>query len=202
MEPDPRRALTALKRFVRREEPAAHCDLCAASLRDEHDHLVEPETRSLVCACRPCALLFPEGPGARYRRIRSRAVRVPGLHFDDAALAALGVPVRLAILCPSQVHDAVFALFPNAAGATEATIPMVEWSAAVVAHPVLAPVTIVPDAEALIIDQMSGRSRCFVASLDVCHHFIGLLRARSGAQESSLARAMRFLDGLPGGGHG
>ena len=54
------RSFSALRRFaVRRERPVEHCELCSAELALEHGHLIELESRRLVCACDACALLFP-----------------------------------------------------------------------------------------------------------------------------------------------
>jgi hypothetical protein len=168
------RAMSALRRFAVRQEAAARCDLCASALGEPHHHLLEPEKRELVCACNGCALLFPESGEADFR--------------------ALELPVRLAFLCPSRVHGRTFAIYPNPGGTTEATVPPAAWADLLAAYPVAAGIE--PDVEGLLIDHLDGRKRCFVASLDVCHYFVGLLR------RESLAEAMRFIDGLDGGARG
>ena len=44
-----------LRRFARRPSPAEHCELCSQELAVQHQHLLEPATRKLVCACDACA---------------------------------------------------------------------------------------------------------------------------------------------------
>jgi hypothetical protein len=186
------RGYTALRRFTRREDAPDPCDLCGLPLHDRHDHLLEPPTRRIACACRACGLLFPEESGSRFRRLRSRALPLRDIRLTDDELYALGIPVRLFYLCPSRIHDTVFAVYPNAGGATEATVAMSDWETLTREHPALRDVE--PEVEGVLGDHLGGRSRCFLASVDVCRHFVGLLgKARSPAA------ALRFLDRMEGG---
>jgi hypothetical protein len=50
----------ALQRFVRRRPPGETCELCSAVLAGEHQHLIEPVQRTLVCVCDACAILFSQ----------------------------------------------------------------------------------------------------------------------------------------------
>ncbi|MGH7717561.1 MAG: DUF5947 family protein, partial [Gemmatimonadaceae bacterium] len=53
--------LLKLRRFLEpkpRARAGERCEFCAEPLPDEHSHVVNVETRSLVCACRPCYFLF------------------------------------------------------------------------------------------------------------------------------------------------
>lgn len=186
------RAYSALRRFTLREEPHDPCDLCGVPIADRHDHLLEPETRRIACVCRACGLLFPDDAGGRFRRIRSRALPLLNAALNDADFHALGIPVRLFYLCPSRIHQTVFAVYPNTAGATEATVALSDWEALVCGHPALSVVE--AEVDGLLCDHLGGRTRCFVASLDVCRHFVGLLGARGSVPE-----AIRFLDGIDGG---
>jgi len=187
-----RQAYSALRRFTSRREAHESCDLCALPIDDRHDHLLELATRRIACACRACALLFPEGHGVRFRSIRSRALPLRDTALTDDDFLVLQIPVRLFYLCPSRVHDTVFALYPNVAGATEATLPWPAWEALLHAHPTLSQIE--PEVEGLLCDHIGGRSRCFIASLDVSRHLVGLL-----GRSRRLSDAIRFLDGLEGG---
>jgi hypothetical protein len=51
------------------------CDLCAGPLEYDHMHVVELETRRVLCACTSCGELF-EGAGEK-RRYRTVQVRTP-----------------------------------------------------------------------------------------------------------------------------
>lgn len=186
------RGLSALRRFTRHEDARDPCELCSLPLEARHDHLLEPDARRILCACRACALLFPDESRARFRRIRSRAVPLRGETLTEEERAALGIPVRLFYLCPSPLHETVFAVYPNAAGATEATLSLPLWEALGRDRPELRDIE--PEVEGLLCDYLGGRSRCFVASVDVCRHFVGLLGRAKGT-----SGALRFLDQLEGG---
>ena len=41
---------------------------CSVELSPTHPHLVEPETRKLLCACQACAILFSGQAETKYRR--------------------------------------------------------------------------------------------------------------------------------------
>ena len=66
-------AFAALRRFTRKRPAAESCELCSAALSADHEHLIEPAVRRLVCSCTACAILFSGQPGARYRRVPRRA---------------------------------------------------------------------------------------------------------------------------------
>ncbi len=34
------------------------CEMCGIDVLDEHSHVVDIDSRRLMCTCRPCALLF------------------------------------------------------------------------------------------------------------------------------------------------
>src|SRR4051794_40404868 len=91
-------SLAALRRFaaLRAGGEQERCDLCAAPLGPSHDHLVEPATRRLLCACQACAILFGYRAATKYRRVPRDAYAAAGLRLDDAAWNALGIPIGLA----------------------------------------------------------------------------------------------------------
>jgi hypothetical protein len=194
---DVQRAVSTLRRFATLEAPASRCDLCSAPLSDAHQHLYEPDPRRVACACLACSFLFPDAAVGRYRRLDSHALRVQGALSEDD-FRALEIPVRLAFLSPSVVHDRVFAMYPNTGGTTESVVPRAAWDALTERAPELAAVQ--PDVEGLLIDHLGGRTRAFVASLDICYRLVGLLRAP--ARGAAFADAVRFLDGLDGGSRG
>ena len=59
---------SSLRRFAQAEAERAekktaeaaqeHCDLCREPIPSEHRHLMEVSTREIMCACRPCSILF------------------------------------------------------------------------------------------------------------------------------------------------
>jgi hypothetical protein len=180
--------LAALRRFARPEPAAVRCDLCAATLLEPHDHLLDVQSRRLACACLPCSMLFPSHTGGVYRRIVSCQVPLPGIVLDDPRWNALGIPVRLVFIVASAVHGRVFALYPNAAGLSETVIASAAWDAFVSAYPVLAEIE--PDVQGLLVDGISDECQCFRASIDVCHRLAGLMRDTSG--RSAVSSELRY----------
>src|SRR3954464_14393158 len=91
-------ASSALQRMAQRaaqerEEALERCDLCGAPIAADHRHLLDVASRELMCACRPCALLFDRdaaGAGGRhYRLVPDRRLRVDELDLDDGTGGAL-----------------------------------------------------------------------------------------------------------------
>jgi hypothetical protein len=64
---------------------AERCDLCGVEIASEHGHLVNVPTRTLLCVCRPCYLLFTHdgAGGARFRAVPQRYRSLP--EFSAAA---------------------------------------------------------------------------------------------------------------------
>src|SRR5690349_18272609 len=108
MSPDPstanprRSPRAAVRRFARPAAPARErCELCSAELAADHNHLVEPASRQLLCACEPCAILFSGREGTKYRRVPRRAEFLPDFRMTDVQWAGLDLPVNLAFLVVS-----------------------------------------------------------------------------------------------------
>ena len=62
--------LQRLRAPVPLPRPGERCEMCTAEVADEHGHVVDLENRGLMCACRPCYLLFSSG-GAGGKRFRA-----------------------------------------------------------------------------------------------------------------------------------
>src|ERR671921_1187662 len=77
-------AFSSLRRFAEEESDKAakaaaeaaleHCDLCGEPIPPEHRHLLEVSTREMMCACRPCSILFDREAASegRYRLLSDR----------------------------------------------------------------------------------------------------------------------------------
>jgi hypothetical protein len=161
--------LAALRRIARSRPapPAERCEMCATPLasRDAgggHSHVVDLETRRLMCACRPCYLLFTDDAAhLRYRAVPDRYVALAEPVLDD-----LPIPVGLAFLFRNSTQDRVVACYPGPAGATESELDL-----PLAAHPVLA--TLRPDVEALLIRRGAP---AYLVPIDVCYELVGRLR--------------------------
>ena len=58
--------------------------MCSRELGPEHEHLVEPANRKLICACDACAILFEGQSGARYKRVQRRVLFLRDFQLTDA----------------------------------------------------------------------------------------------------------------------
>jgi Family of unknown function (DUF5947) len=161
--------------------PGERCELCAALIPDEHGHVVDLESRALMCACRPCYLVFaPEGAGgSRFRAVPDRFVSFPDFALSATEWDSLQIPVGVAFFFMNSTMDQVAAFYPSPAGATESQLSLDAWDEIVAANPALA--TLVPDVEAFLVrsaDRQSGsaEAECFLVPIDVCYELVGELR--------------------------
>jgi Family of unknown function (DUF5947) len=166
--------------------PGERCELCTALIPDEHGHVVDLESRALMCACRPCYLVFaPQGAGgARFRAVPDRYVSFPDFSLSATQWDALQIPVGVAFFFMNSALDHVAAFYPSPAGATESLLSLDSWSEIVAANPDLG--TLQPDVEAFLVrsaDRQSGRAQsdttqaeCYLVPIDVCYELVGQLR--------------------------
>ena len=192
-------ALASLRRYVRPRATVVpeRCTLCNAELADEHAHLVDPETRRLVCACGACALLFSDRATGRFRRVPRGLRFLPDFRLTDAAWDDLGIPIDLAFFLDSTPAEGIIAVYPSPAGATEVPIAPASWEALAADNPWLRDLE--PDVEALLVNRVAGESACYRVGIDECYRLVGLIRTRwrglSGGQDV-WAEIGRFFAGL------
>lgn len=161
--------------------PGERCELCAELIPDEHGHVVDLESRALMCACRPCYLVFaPTGAGGtRFRAVPDRFVSFPDFALSTAQWDALQIPVGVAFFFLNSSLDHVAAFYPSPAGATESLLSLDSWEEIVNANPDLA--TLQPDVEAFLVrsaERRSGEAKaeCYLVPIDVCYELVGELR--------------------------
>lgn len=169
-----------LREFARRT-PVECCDLCGTELGEQHDHLVEPGARRLLCACVPCALLFSGPTTTKYRRVPRDARRLPDFRMTDVQWDELRIPINLAFFFRSSTQNRVIASYPSPAGATESLLPLDAWQAIEAANPELA--TLEPDVEALLVQRVGyardlAAAEYFIVPIDQCFRLVGLIRTR------------------------
>jgi|SRR5579884_213760 len=154
------------------------CELCGEPIPDRHSHLVDVKARALMCACRPCYLLFtPEGAG------RGHILSVPDryLAFADFELTEtqwdlLQIPVSVAFFLVNSELQRVAAFYPSPAGATESLLSLEVWDEVVAANPGVG--VILPDVEAFLVRKdANGRNpECFLVPIDACYELVGEMR--------------------------
>jgi hypothetical protein len=191
-----------LRRFVGVQpapaEPVAvqqeieRCEMCAVVVPAEHGHVVDVEHRSLMCACRPCYLLFVKGDNGKYRAVPDRYLIDPELTMSE--WQALGLPVGTAFFLRGDSGLAAF--YPSPAGATECLLDLDIWSELVQAHPMLGQAR--PEVEAILIRQNESDVECYLVPIDVCYQLVGTVRVYwkgfDGGQEAREQIAAFFAD--------
>jgi hypothetical protein len=179
-DPVPDRPLPALQRFLRPRPRVEVCELCSAVLGPEHQHLVEPAQRSLVCACDACAFLFSQQGRTKYKRLPRRVRFLPDLRITDGQWDSLAIPIGLAFLFHSSTLGRVVALYPSPAGATESLLSLATWNDLVEANPVLRDAE--SDVEALLVNRVgslrgSSGPTHYLVPIDACYRLVGVIRA-------------------------
>jgi hypothetical protein len=168
----------ALQRFVRRRPPVETCELCSAVLGSDHQHLIEPARRALVCACDACAILFSQQGATKYKRVPRRVRFLPDLRITEGQWDTLAIPIGLAFLFHSSPQNRMAAFYPSPAGATESLLSLDTWNDLVAVNPVLGEME--SDVEALLVNrvgQSQGSSPVhYLVPIDACYRLVGIIR--------------------------
>jgi Family of unknown function (DUF5947) len=181
MTPAGRPPLAALHRITTtRPAPVVgeRCEMCGEGIGEEHQHVVDLESRSLLCTCRGCYLLFTADVAAlRYRAVPDRYLSFPGLSAGPAEWEDLQIPVGLAFVFRNSVQHRTVAFYPGPAGATESELPLDAWPRIVEADPRLGGLR--ADVEALLVrrsDRDGAGLSAHLVPIDRCYELVGRLR--------------------------
>jgi hypothetical protein len=175
------------------------CELCAGPAGSQHSHVIDLESRRLLCTCRPCYLLFTHpGAGAgRFRSVSERYLRINQPALATTHLDALQIPVGIAFFLSNSKLGRVIAFFPSPAGATESGLSLESWREMVDAAPELAAME--SDVEALLLCRRGERSISWIVPVDSCYELVGRIRKTwrgfEGGEEA-WAEIDSFLAGL------
>src|SRR4051812_43587669 len=180
---NPQSALRLLRRFVRPRAAAERCELCSAELPPDHQHLVEPRKRQLICACQACSILFSGQAETKYLRVPRRIRYLSAFKLTDAQWDGLMIPIGMAFFFHSMAAGKTLALYPSPAGATESLLDLSAWTSVVEENPVLRELE--PDVEALLVNRVRGAADYYVAPIDECYKLVGLIRADCRAARKS-----------------
>jgi len=166
---------------------AEQCEMCARPAGQHHPHVVDLESRELLCTCRPCSYLFvAEGAAAgRYRAVPERYLSFGDFTLDQARWDALQIPVGMAFFFTNSRLGRTVAFYPGPAGATESELPLEAWQEVVDDNPALGGAA--PDVEAILVAAPGARSpmasghddrfACFLVPIDTCYELVGHLRS-------------------------
>jgi Family of unknown function (DUF5947) len=158
------------------EDESERCELCGEEVWPGHRHLLDLESRRLLCACRPCTILFDSraAGGGHYRLVPETVRRVDDLDLDDVAWNGLRIPVELAFFFHSSAAGRVVAFYPSPVGATESLLELAAWEDLLARNPVLA--SLQPDTEALLVNRTKTGPEHFLVPVDRCYALVGLIR--------------------------
>jgi hypothetical protein len=150
--------------------------MCAAVIPAEHGHVADLHNASLLCACRPCYLLFApvEAGHGRYRAVPDRYLTDPGHPLAPGEWEDLEIPVGLAFFLRSSGQDEVAAFYPSPAGATECRLDLAAWARVAAGHPLLSAME--SDVEAVLIAKRDDTVEHFLVPIDACYELAGRMR--------------------------
>jgi hypothetical protein len=160
---------------------AERCGFCSEALTGDHCHVVDLETRRLLCSCRACYLLFTGrgAGGGKYRSVPERYVHARDLRITEAQWHQLQVPVGLAFFFFNSTVGRTVAFYPSPAGAMESLLSLDAWRDITSANSLLHELS--PDVEALLVRKNpTGFTTfdCYVVPIDACYELIGRIRLR------------------------
>lgn len=172
-------AFAALRGFARKRMAVGRCEMCSRELPAEHEHLVEPVNRKLICACDACAILFDGQSGTKYKRVPRRVLFLRDFQLTDAQWDGLMVPIEMAFFYKSTPQGKVIALYPSPAGPTESLLSLDTWTDIVGMNPILNEME--ADVSALLVNRV-GHARgawpaeYYLVPIDECYKLVGLIR--------------------------
>jgi len=157
-------------------KPGEACEMCATPVPAEHGHVVNIDTRELMCVCRACYLLFAREGSAqgKFRQVPERYLFDPYFVLDNAQWEQIQIPVSMAFFFFNSSMDAFVAFYPSPAGATESLLDLDAWRQVMEANPSFE--GLLPDVEALLLRQDEDRFECYLVPIDACYGFVGRLR--------------------------
>lgn len=171
----PLQAFQTLRRLVPKADSAEHCGLCRQTLALQHDHLMSPRTRRLVCSCQACAILF-DNPAAQYRRVPKRILFLPDCDISDSEWDALMIPIGIAFFVKQSIGDGgsscIAAYYPSPAGPVESLLSLDSWQEIASRNAELDRLEC--DTEALLVNRPARES--FLLPIDQCYRLVGLMR--------------------------
>lgn len=144
--------------------------MCGEQVPDGHAHVLDEQRGVLLCACRPCGLLFDREAAGRghFRLVPRRRLRLADVPVQD-----LGVPVGLAFFVP-EADGGVSAHYPSPAGATRWDVEPSTWARVVERCAPLR--TMRPGVEALLINTARGADEQWLVAIDDCYRLVAAIR--------------------------
>lgn len=187
----------SLRRFVPPppSKPQEVCGFCSVPVGPQHGHVVNLETRALMCACRGCWLLFTNtgAAGRRFRSVPERYAWADTPVLTAAQWDELGVPVEIAFFFFNSRMGGAVALYPSPAGATESQLPPGLWEDVARGNPLVA--DLAADVEALLVRSRPEGLEAYLVPIDACYELVGRIRRHWRGFDGG-GEARREIDGF------
>ena len=171
-------AFAALRQFVRKRRAVECCEMCSSELPGEHQHLIDPAARKLICACDACAILFSSQSATKFKRVPRRIRFLPQFQMTEAQWDGLMIPIEMAFFFKSGAPGKVIAFYPGPAGATESLLSLEAWSDIEQDNPALREME--PEVEALLANRVGANrgvaAQYYIVPIDECYRLVGLIR--------------------------
>ncbi|MEP6956796.1 MAG: DUF5947 family protein [Chthoniobacterales bacterium] len=169
-------SFAALRRFAKTpQQPVLErCELCNLVLPPTHRHLLDMQSRQVACSCDPCALLFQNAAGAKFKIIPRDAHALPDFQMTDPEWESLALPIDLAFFFYNTPQGKMTAMYPSPAGPTESLLTLTAWETLVSRNPALAKME--TDVEALLVNRAGASREYFLAPIDKCYELVGTIR--------------------------
>lgn len=170
-----------------RPKPGEACEMCATPVPEEHGHIVNIETRELMCVCRACFLLFAKEGAAqgKFRQVPERYLFDPYFVLDEAQWEEIQIPVSMAFFFNNSSLGRFVAFYPSPAGATESLLDLEAWGKVMEANSSFE--GILPDVEALLLRKEEDRFAGYLVPIDKAYELTALVRMHwkgfSGGEE-------------------
>jgi hypothetical protein len=172
-------AFATLRRFAQKRPTAEFCEMCSTALPVEHQHLIDPAARKLVCACDACAILFSNQSSTKFKRVPRRIRFLPDFQMTDAQWEALMIPIDMAFFFKRSGSGKVAAFYPGPAGATESLLSLETWAEIEKDNSAIGEME--PDVQALLVNRVGtnrgvAAAQYYIVPIDECYKLVGLIR--------------------------
>jgi len=171
-------AFTTLRQFARKRPRVECCEICGQQLALNHQHLLETQSRKLVCACDACAVLFSSQSATKYKRVPRRVLFLREFQMTDGQWDSLMIPIEMAFFFNSTPQGKIGAFYPSPAGATESLLSLDAWNDIVQTNPILEKIE--PSVEALLVNRVGATrgvsAEHYIVPIDECYKLVGLIR--------------------------
>ncbi len=152
--------------------PRSDATSAGSAFPPKHEHLLQLNDRRILCACATCWAQRSGDPNLR--PTGTRVVWLDDFSLPDELWARLEVPIGLAFFMYSSSVEAMVAMYPSPAGATESELKLTAWEDLRTLNPVLD--SLEPDAEALVVNRISEPPSYVIAPIDECYGLVGAVK--------------------------